>query len=177
MDRHKIAPMQHYESVVAVLQSRGLLLGSYDAAGRPNAMTIGWGSLGEIWGMPIWIVLVRPSRYTYECIEHSGCFTVNVPGEELSESCAFCGSRSGRELNKIKHCGLTAVRGQHVLAPTIAECPLVYECQVVHSNDILPAKLSDEILGGAYVDGDFHRVYFGKVLWAGASDDVERRLA
>jgi flavin reductase (DIM6/NTAB) family NADH-FMN oxidoreductase RutF len=168
---------RHYGAVVRALTSRGLLLGSYDAAGRANMMTIGWGSLGSVWGIPVWIVLVRPSRYTYTCIEHSGCFTVNVPTESMGMVCAIAGSRSGRDTDKFAECDVKAEKAGTVLAPVVSGCPIVYECQVVHSNDVLPAKLADEILTGAYVDGDFHRVYFGKVLAARAEPDAAERLA
>ncbi|MFW6155578.1 MAG: flavin reductase family protein [Planctomycetota bacterium] len=177
MDKTRIEIAEHYDRVIDALTSRGLLLGSYDASGRANIMTIGWGALGSIWSLPMWIVLVRPSRYTYECIEHSGCFTVNVPTEAMSMACATCGSTSGRETDKFAEVGLTAEKARNVLAPTVAECPVVYECQVVHSNDVLPAKLSDEILDGAYVDGDFHRVYYGRVLAARAASDAGEQLA
>ena len=55
---------RHYDLVMNALTSRGLLLGAYDPAGKANLMTIGWGTLGTIWSMPVWTVLVRPSRYT-----------------------------------------------------------------------------------------------------------------
>jgi flavin reductase (DIM6/NTAB) family NADH-FMN oxidoreductase RutF len=167
---------EHYQEVLDVMRGRGLLLGSYDAAGKANAMAIGWGAMGNIWGIPLWVVLVRPSRYTYRCIEHSGCFTVNVPGESLSTACAFCGSKSGRDMDKLAACGLTARKGTAVLAPIIEQCPIVYECQVVHSNDVVPAKLADEILTGMYVSGDFHRVYFGKILAAHAEPNAVELL-
>jgi flavin reductase (DIM6/NTAB) family NADH-FMN oxidoreductase RutF len=162
--------------VLKILTGRGLLVGSYDAAGKANLMTIGWGSIGNIWGVPLWIVLVRPSRYTYQCIEHSGCFTVNVPPEGLSMACAVCGSQSGRDADKFAACKLTAARGVHVLAPTVEECPIIYECQVVHSNDVVPAKLIHEIRSGMYISGDFHRVYFGKILAAYAAPDAAELL-
>jgi flavin reductase (DIM6/NTAB) family NADH-FMN oxidoreductase RutF len=174
MDRRKIDFTKHYEQVIAAMRSRGLLLGSYDAAGKANIMTIGWGSLGSIWGIPVWTVLVRPSRYTYGCIEHSGCFSVNVPAADMHSEAAQAGSTSGRDVDKFAACGLTAQKASTVLAPLVGECPIVYECQVVHSSDILPAKLADDILTGSYVDGDFHRVYFGKILQAAAATDADK---
>ncbi|MHC4984135.1 MAG: flavin reductase family protein [Planctomycetota bacterium] len=172
MAKAKIRPSEYYDNVIEIMTSQGLLLGSYDAAGKPNIMTIGWGSVGAIWGMPVWIVLVRPSRYSYACIEHTGCFSVNVPTASMSMACAVAGSRSGRDVDKFAECNLTAEKGKTVLAPVVGECPIIYECQVVHSNDVLPAKLADEILSGAYIDGDFHRLYFGKVLSAEAEPDA-----
>jgi flavin reductase (DIM6/NTAB) family NADH-FMN oxidoreductase RutF len=176
MTKRKMQFTDHYDEAVRALRGRGLLLGSYDAAGKANLMTIGWGALGSIWGIPVWIVLVRPSRYTYRCIEHSGCFTVNVPPEGLAMACAVCGSKSGRDTDKFAACKLTARKAAAVLAPTVEECAIVYECQVVHSHDVEPAKLADEILSGAYVGGDFHRVYYGKVLAASAAPDAAELL-
>ena len=164
MDKQAIEYTRYYEQVMRAMTSHGLLLGSYDAAGKGNLMTIGWGAIGSIWGVPVWMVLVRPSRYTYRCIEHSACFTVNVPTPHMHAACALCGSRSGAEIDKFAEARLTLEKAQAVLAPTAAECPIVYECQVVHQNDILPAKLADEILSGAYMGGDYHRIYYGKIL-------------
>jgi flavin reductase (DIM6/NTAB) family NADH-FMN oxidoreductase RutF len=166
MAKRKIHYTEHYAEVMKALTSHGLLVGSYDAGGKANVMTIGWGSLGSVWGMPLWMVLVRPSRYTYQCIEHSGCFTVNVPTEAMGMACALCGSKSGRDTDKFAEAKLTAAKASTVLAPIVDECPIVYECQVVHSSDILPSKLADEILTGSYVGGDYHRVYCGKILAA-----------
>lgn len=163
---------QHFDYVMKTLTGRGLLLGSYDAAGKGNLMTIGWGTLGSIWGLPMWVVLVRPSRYTYRCIEHTGCFTVNVPTDAISRACGTCGSKSGRDIDKFAACSLDVEKSPYVLAPRVAQCPIVYDCQVVHSNDILPAKLSEEILKGAYVDSDFHRVYYGKILAVRTSPEL-----
>ena len=176
MNRQKIECSDHYQDVMRIMSQQGLLLGSYDASGKANLMAIGWGAMGRIWGVPVWIVLVRPSRYTYQCIEHSGCFTVNVPDAGMEWVCATCGSVSGRRVDKFAECKLTEERGQLVLAPTVAECPVVYECQVVHRNDILPERLADEIITGAYMDGDYHRLYFGKILLASATPDAAARL-
>jgi flavin reductase (DIM6/NTAB) family NADH-FMN oxidoreductase RutF len=90
----------------------------------------------------------------------------------MQKACVICGSKSGKELDKFDLCGLHEEKGLHVLAPTVRECPMVYECQVVHSSDILPEKLSDEILRGAYINGDFHRIYFGKILSARAAGNA-----
>ena len=176
MARRKIHHTEYYAEVMKALTAHGLLVGSYDAAGKANLMTIGWGAMGTVWGVPLWMVLVRPSRYTYQCIEHSGCFTVNVPSEAMGMACALCGTKSGRDTDKFAEAKLTAVRSSSVLAPVVQECPIVYECQVVHSNDIVPSKLSDEIRSGSYVSGDYHRVYFGKILAAFADPEAVKSL-
>ncbi len=164
--REEMGVFENYERVMKMLGSDGLLLGAYDSVGKANIMTIGWGTLGIVWGVPIWSVLVRPSRYTYDCIEHSGAFAVNVPTEAMAPACGICGTLSGRDIDKFTECNLTAEKAQTVSAPIVAECPIVYECQVVADNDLLPPKIAAEIIDGYYPQGDFHRVYFGKVLAA-----------
>ena len=79
MSKQRIDYADHYAAVMRAMTGNGLLLGSYDSVGKANIMTIGWGAVGSVWGLPMWVVLVRPSRYTYHCIEHSKSFTVNVP--------------------------------------------------------------------------------------------------
>lgn len=176
MERKEIGYQEYFAEVMEAMTARGLLLGSYDRKGRANAMAIGWGTLGNVWSMPLWIVLVRPSRYTYECIEHSGAFSVNVPGPELADAVNLCGSRSGRDGDKLAEAGLTAEKGKVASAPTLAECPIVYECNVVHHNDVVPGQLVKEIVEGAYAGGDFHRVYFGRILSARAARSAAKLL-
>ena len=167
-----------YDLVMEALTGDGLLLGAYDEAGKPNIMTIGWATLGTIWGLPMALALVRPSRYTYGCIEHSGAFTVNAPTAAMAKACAVCGSKSGRDVDKFAECGLTAEKADTVNAPAVAECPIVYECTVVHTNDVIPERLDPEIDSGCYPAGDYHRIYFGKILAVraepGASDLLKR---
>ena len=167
---------EHFDLVMKAMTGSGVLIGTYDAEGNPNIMTAGWGSIGYSWGVPLWNILVRPSRFTYEALEHNGCFTINVPDKSLAFAMGLCGSKSGRDVNKFELCNLTAKKAGNVLAPIVEECPIVYECQVVHSNDILPEKLIEEILNGSYFEGDFHRQYFGKILAAYAVEDAVKLL-
>ena len=176
MERKEIAHTEHFPAVIDAMNARGLLLGTYDKTGRANAMAIGWCTLGGVWSMPMCIVLVRPSRYTYDCIEHSGCFSVNVPPAGLAEACLYCGTKSGRDGDKLAQAGLTIEKAQTIEAPVIAECPIVYECEVVHHNDILPPELTREVQREFYAAGDYHRVYFGKILATRAADNAAELL-
>jgi flavin reductase (DIM6/NTAB) family NADH-FMN oxidoreductase RutF len=160
-----------------VLGHGGLLLASVDAEGNPNAMTIGWGTIGIIWGKPVFVVFVRPSRYTYNLIEITNDFTVNVPTPGLADKVSYFGTVSGRDRNKFKEKRLTATPGKKVKSPIIEECCIHYECRVVNKNDIMPDNLADEIRHGPYRQGDFHRIYFGEILEVYADIDAKERLA
>jgi len=165
-----------FSPLMHTMTSGGVLLVSLDAASRPNTMTIGWGTVGVIWGKPIFIALVRPSRYTYGCIETTGDFTVCVPYPEMSEAVMFCGTESGRDYDKFAECHLTALESARVKSPGIAECGLIYECAVVHKNEVTPPALVNEIVQGCYPSGDFHRLYYGEIRRTVADEDFEARF-
>jgi len=166
----------YIKETLDVTEKTGLLLVSVDAKGKPNTMTIGWVTIGIMWGKPIFIVMVRPSRYTYGLIEQAEDFTVNVPPAELDEVVAFCGSVSGRDHDKFAEKGLTAVPGRKVKSPVIEQCVIHYECKVVHKNDVLEDKLAKDIISSFHPEGDFHTIYYGEIVSVYASPDARERL-
>jgi len=164
----------YLKETLTVLDDPGLLLVT-SADGRANAMTIGWGTIGLIWGKPIMAVLVRPSRYTYTLLEQSDSFTVCVPSPGMREAVEYCGQYSGRDQDKLKACNLSIRPSLHVRAPAIDGCPIIYECRIVHKNDVVPATLAADIT--AYPRGDYHRIYFGEILAVRALPDAATVLS
>jgi flavin reductase (DIM6/NTAB) family NADH-FMN oxidoreductase RutF len=134
--------------------------------GRPNAMTIGWGGFGVLWGLPVFTAFVRPSRFTFDCLAHIPEFVINVPDRGMEKVCQICGTKSGRDLDKLAECGLTAVAAEHVRPPLLAECRRFYECRVVHYGDLRDAELPAEVRTKFYARGDLHRIYYGHILRA-----------
>lgn len=105
-----------------------------------NAMTIGWGTIGVEWGVPIFAIYVRESRFTHELIERSGQFVVSVPygdqyADKVKKAIGICGSQSGRDVDKIAKSGLTIVDSEIVQPPALKEFPLTLECKVVFSQE------------------------------------------
>jgi len=174
--KEPISHTEYFEQVCHVLGTGGALLLSLDRKGKPNPMTIGWGTMGVIWGRPMFVVLVRPSRYTHGCIEHTGDFTVNIPPESLSDAATFCGTVSGRDHDKMAEQDLTAVASAMVKSPGISECAIIYECKVVQKTDVVPAAFDPEVVRQYYPKGDFHRVYFGEILRVVADREAAGKL-
>lgn len=143
------------------MEKSGVLLVSGE---RGNPMTIGWGTVGIVWGRPIFTVLVRPSRCSFRFMEGTAAFTVNVMGDRYEKEIALCGSKSGREMDKVAACGFTLARGELAEAPFIAESAVHYECRTVHKTNVINADLEGGIVKHYYPQGDFHRVYFGEIL-------------
>jgi len=133
--------------------------------GKVNTMTIGWGSIGVIWSKPIFTVLVRPSRFTYGLIEKSSEFTVSIPlAKDMKEALALCGTKSGRDIDKIAAANLTLWPGQKVAVPVIAGAGLYYECQIVYKQAMLPSALDSGYQARCYAAGDYHTMYFGEIV-------------
>lgn len=164
MPKETVPYTTYLDETLTLLANPGLLLVSQGEEGPPNAMTIGWGTVGIVWGLKMFIVLVRPSRYTFTRLEQSDSFTVNVPGPSLHDAVNFCGTRSGRDHDKFDVCDMTVEPSGTVSAPGIAEAPIVYECQILHTNDVINANLDPDIVTKAYSSGDFHRIYYGEIL-------------
>jgi len=168
--------MDYFAQTIQRMREDGLLLVTLGADGKPNVMTIGWGTIGSIWSRSIFIVLVRPSRHTYSRLEQIGDFTVNVPPRELSAAVSHCGTVSGRDHNKFQEMQLTPMPSREVRPPVIKECVVHYECRTLHRNDLEPETLAQVVREEFYASGDFHRVYFGEIVSAYADEDVDQRL-
>lgn len=146
------------------LHKRGAFLTVKDG-NKVNTMTIGWGTIGYQWNRPIFTVLVRESRYTYELIEKANEFTVSIPLDDaLKAALAFCGSKSGRDYDKIKECNLAIEPGKTISTPIIADCQLHYECKIVYKEAMNPELLSDEVKNANYKSGDYHTTYYGEIV-------------
>lgn len=71
-----------------------------------NTMTASWGGIGWLWNKPVAFIFVRPERYTYEFIESNQRVTLSFLGEEHRSILSLCGSKSGRNIDKVKETGL-----------------------------------------------------------------------
>jgi len=176
MSKEIVSYTTYLNETLTVLADPGLLLASQGEDGIPNAMAIGWGMVGIIWGKKIFTVLVRPSRCTFSRLAESDSFTVNVPSPALHDAVNFCGTRSGRDYDKFAECNMTAEPSQTVASPGIAEAPVIYECRIRHTTDVINGSLDPEIVSGAYAGGDFHRIYHGEILAVRAEENVRALL-
>ena len=147
---------------------RGILM-TTAAEGKVNTMTIGWGTIGIEWGKPIFIAFVRDSRYTKELLDKNGEFTINVPMGDIDKKIlGYCGTKSGRDTDKIADLGLTLENGEKVSVPGIKELPLTLECKVIYrqwqEENRLPADLYERYYPGPV--GDYHTAFYGEIVSA-----------
>ncbi|MGV8983709.1 flavin reductase family protein [Clostridium sp.] len=160
----KVNFTENFERGMEVLHTQGAFL-TVKSGDKINTMTIGWGNVGYVWNKPIFTVMVRKSRYTYDFMENSDNFTVSIPlSKNLKSALAVCGSRSGRDIDKFKECNLTLEESKNVDTPIISECELHYECKIVYKQEMNPELLSKDIVEKSYKTGDYHTLYYGEIV-------------
>lgn len=128
-----------------------------------NTMTIGWGTLGFVWQSPVMMIAVRDSRHTYRIIEKSADFTVTIPSEDMKDQILFCGTKSGRDVNKFEECELKLEEGREVESPVIKVKGIHLECKIIFKSPMDPEYLDNEY-EKFYPEKDFHTLYFGKIV-------------
>ncbi|MCL1980022.1 MAG: flavin reductase family protein [Proteobacteria bacterium] len=134
------------------------------AGGAVNTMTIGWAAIGYIWQRPVLMVAVRDSRHTFTLMEQTDNFTVTIPLDPAyKQHLAYCGTKSGRDVDKFAACNLPVVEARLVDSPIIGGPGIHYECKVVYKSAMDPAHLA-EALGSLYPHKDYHTLYFGEIL-------------
>lgn len=145
----------------------GLLLAAGDKSGF-NEMTIGWGSLGNIWGHnnATITVYVAPKRHTYQYMEKTKYFTVMVFDENHKDILHYMGSHSGRDGDKVKAMGLHTLYTNNG-TPYFEEASEVYECKMIYHAPLdpkgfgeLPQKLYANFPAG------IHSQYIGEIVGA-----------
>ncbi|HVO65136.1 MAG TPA: flavin reductase family protein [Syntrophales bacterium] len=129
-----------------------------------NTMAIGWATFGVVWTKPIMMVAVRSSRHTFGIIEAARDFTVTVPAGNMDKEIAFCGSKSGRNVDKFKVCNLETSRSHKVASPIIKTRGRHYECKIIYKSAMNPAHFEKAYDSSLYPKKDYHTLYFGEIL-------------
>jgi flavin reductase (DIM6/NTAB) family NADH-FMN oxidoreductase RutF len=146
------------------LKRKGLLLASTGKSCRANVMTIGWANVGILWYRPFFIAYVRKSRYTHELLEETGDFTVNVPPDNFDDVIEYCGTRSGRNVDKVKELGLKIEDSRIVKSPGLAASPVTLECKIVFKKEIESNDVPSHVRDRFYSKDDYHTCYFAEIV-------------
>ena len=125
---------------------------------RRSICPLGW-KMNTSGSPTMMAVSVAPQRFTHDLIVSSGEFVLAWPGEDLAEATMYCGTHSGRDVDKFRETGLNPGRGTHVRAPLVRECIANLECR----------------LAGRMTTGD-HTIFVGEVLAVWVNERPMRQL-
>lgn len=129
-----------------------------------NTMTASWGGLGVLWNKNIAFTFIRPQRYTFEFVEKNDYFSLSFFSTKYRKELTFCGTNSGRDLNKIEKINFIPCFDE--LAPYFDEAKLTLICRKIYSDFIKPELFIDQTLDANYEKKDYHKMYIGEIVKA-----------
>ncbi len=159
----KIAPDAITDNVFQLIGQDWMLV----TAGTPddfNTMTASWGGLGELWNRRVAFAFVRPQRYTFEFMERAPSFTLSFFAETHRDALKFCGTHSGRKVDKMAETGLIPVPTP-LDSVAFAQARLVLVCRKLYAQDIAGEHfIVPEVREEVYPAADYHRLYIGEIV-------------
>lgn len=140
----------------------GALLTAINKNGDVNTMTVSWGQTGILWGREVATVYVRPQRYTYEFCEDGDTVTLSFFGDERRDTLAFCGTKTGRDVDKFEVCSLKydLING----APVFSDAKVTLILKKLYAQDLKRECFTNESPLSSYKNGDFHRAYICEII-------------
>lgn len=126
-----------------------------------NTMTASWGGTAWLWNKPVALIFVRPERYTHDFIEQNERLTLSFYGEQYRKALQVCGSKSGRDCDKVKEAGLTPVETP-LSQMTFKEARMTIEGRKLFKTEMTSENFLDIQLRDRWYSaeaGGFHAVY------------------
>lgn len=163
-----------------------VLVSCADGGGKGNILTIAWAGIVSS-DPPMVSISVRRGKYSHHLIKAGGEFVVNLPTEQLVKVMDYCGTVSGKNVDKWENAGVTPVSASRVKAPLIAESPVNMECVIKHtlhlgSHDCFVAEVvaihvDDQCLKNGKLDSSTIRplIYFCRDYWGITAEQVAPR--
>ncbi len=127
-----------------------------------NTMTVSWGGVGIMWGKPAAFTFIRPQRYTFEFTEKNDYFSMSFFDEKYRKALNFCGSKSGRDYDKVKETGLTPAFTEEGV-PYFEEAKLVLICKKMYSQFLNEESIFDGDAVKKWYNGDYHKMYISEI--------------
>ena len=146
------------ENIFKIISEEWMLVTS-GSKEKFNTMTARWGFAGFMWRKPVVNIVIRPQRYTREFLDSNEYFTLSFYGENKSIH-SVCGSKSGREVNKVKECGLTPIFDNNSVY--FDEARLVIVCKKMYVQQMSEDCVIDESIKQNY-NNDYHISYIGEI--------------
>jgi len=154
----EIKPGELKESPFDLIGSEWMLIGAAKSETDFNMMTASWGSMGIMWAKHVLTCVIRNTPYTFEFTENSDHAAFSFFGDGCREQLSRLGSKSGREINKIKDSGLTPVVENGTV--WFEEARLVIIGKKLYAHDISPEEFKvPDLCEKIYPGKDYHRVY------------------
>ena len=158
------------ENTIKLIGSDWMLITAADKE-KVNTMTASWGCMGVLWNKPVCICYIRPQRYTYEFVEQSDRLSLSFFTEEYRSALNICGTKSGRDCDKIALAGLTVCTDE-TGTPYFEEAKTVIRCKKIYADDIKKENVLLPEIFNNYKNNDFHRFYICEIEHVSVREDI-----
>ncbi|MCF8224586.1 MAG: flavin reductase [Bacteroidales bacterium] len=159
----KISPYEIDENVFRLIDKDWMLI-TAGKAGDVNTMTASWGHLGIMWNLPVAICYIRPQRHTFDFANRYDFYTLSFFTEQYRGILKYCGTKSGRDHDKIQETGLIPLETKTGNI-YFQQARLVMECRKIYQDDMVPENfVRPEIARKNYPKEDYHRFYYGEII-------------
>jgi flavin reductase (DIM6/NTAB) family NADH-FMN oxidoreductase RutF len=118
--------------VYQLLEPGPVVLLTTASKGRSNVMAMSWHMMVEF-TPPLVACIVGNADYSFAALRSTKECVIAIPSRKLARKVVGVGNCSGKDVDKFKRFGLTAVPAKQVSAPLIAECFADLECKVVNT--------------------------------------------
>lgn len=129
-----------------------------------NTMTASWGFMGVMWNKNVVTIVIRPQRYTLEFLKKNDLFTISFLNEKDKDILKFCGTNSGRDVNKAEKTGLIPFDIDGTTG--FEQSEETYVCRKLYMQPLDEEHFIDKSLLSNYKDGDFHIAITAEIVKA-----------
>lgn len=165
-----IAPDSLRDNVFDLIGNQWMLVTAGDTA-KMNTMTAAWGGFGMLWSKPTAFITIKDIRYTYQFLQDKHAYTLSFFDEKYRPALNICGTKSGRDTDKIKEAGLTPITTPSGMM-TFKEARMVIECVDMYETELDPNAIrpayKDSIVKEYYTaDKGKHHLFLSEIkhIW------------
>ena len=152
------------ENIFELISKRWMLV----TAGKDNninTMTASWGCLGHLWNKNIAVCFIRKERHTFKFLEENDCYTLSFFPEKYRGVLNYCGTHSGKDVDKIKETNLTPNFSE--AAPFFEETNMVLICKKIYTDTIKEENIIEpSVVNMFYKAEGQHKIYVGEIIKA-----------
>jgi len=142
------------EAIKTKLPEQVVLASVVDAAGKPNLIALGW-CMPTSNDPPMLAISVAFDRYSHGCLTANPEFVVVFPAANQKSAALYCGTKSGRDVDKFQETGLEPLPASKVAPPLVAGATANFECVVE-----------------ATVDTGDHTIFAGRIVAQHIDDEA-----
>ncbi len=147
------------ENIFRELKEKNAILTAGDKTHGFHSLTVSWGGIGVLWGCDVAFLFVRKSRFTHQFLEKCESVTLSFLDEQYKDKVEFMGTHSGKDMDKMKACGLSYTYDPDYDGAYIKEASYCFKMKKLYEMELSYDLLSEQLKERFYPTKDMHTMY------------------